>query len=61
MRDVLQAKSIDPTDPRAREAALQPELLAAVAGAGKSVMEKAAPQGAALYETLFATQVRVCF
>lgn len=57
VKDVLRANNIDPADVRARDAALQPELLAAVAGAGKSVMEKAAPQDAAMYERLYAMQV----
>ena len=58
VRDALQVKNIVVTDPAARDLALQPELAAAAAGAGKAVMDRVAPAGAAFTAQLFESQVR---
>lgn len=57
VQDVLKGKNIGFNDGAARDAALQPELAAAVAGAGKAVLDKVAPAGATFYQQVFETQV----
>lgn len=58
VQEVLKSKNINPNDARARDAALQPELAAAVAGAGKAVLDRVAPQSQANYNRIYDIQVR---
>lgn len=61
MQDVLNQQRGGPItvqDPRSRDFNLQPQLIAAAAGAGKAVLDRVAPQGANLYTQLFDQQVR---
>jgi hypothetical protein len=58
VRDVLQQKQLTVNDIGARDFALQPELAAAVAGAGKAVLDNVAPSAAPFYSQVFNSQVR---